>query len=319
MITLLRVLLAVVALLAAWQLVEHRESPPTRQKQSPALPLHASKSWPWLLTAAEPDPTADFRRLIASGKPADLWQAHGQVVGCRFLLVANDVIRIPAPRNEASAESMGWRVHASTGKQIPIDPDSLPWWFPPNMTAEQCKYVPEQDSRTLSQWTLIAASAGIPHAIFWYGIRGPFGDPTALESRPDDPLVIEWREQVLAMMIKAIRNGDLGMVDAAEFWTSRSGAFARDREAHYRAVGQIGLAAQESLSHMDSALRENWASVSIQRPTIRLWPEHPNANCRDDFEFMNNRGWTRRVSFQLTMAEGQFVTDAATLNTWCPE
>jgi len=54
-----------------------------------------------------------------------------------------------------------------------------------------------------------AARAGVPGAVTARIGEGPFGDRTALEQRPDDPLVTEWVEQSIASVKAAARRDDI--------------------------------------------------------------------------------------------------------------
>jgi hypothetical protein len=53
----------------------------------------------------------------------------------------------------------------------------------------------------------IAAKAGVPGAAVSFAREGPFGDRSALKTRPNDPLVQEWRAQAVAQMISAAESG----------------------------------------------------------------------------------------------------------------
>ena len=54
-----------------------------------------------------------------------------------------------------------------------------------------------------------AARAGVHGAVTARIGEGPFGDRTALEQRPDDPLVIEWVERAIASVKAAARSDDV--------------------------------------------------------------------------------------------------------------
>jgi hypothetical protein len=54
-----------------------------------------------------------------------------------------------------------------------------------------------------------ALASGSPEAARTYWSAGPYGDPTALESRPDDPLVVAWKERALTALNEAARHGDV--------------------------------------------------------------------------------------------------------------
>jgi len=53
-----------------------------------------------------------------------------------------------------------------------------------------------------------AAAAAVPGAAVALVDEGPFGDRSALEQRPDDPLVIDWKRHVVELMQAAAQQGD---------------------------------------------------------------------------------------------------------------
>lgn len=57
-----------------------------------------------------------------------------------------------------------------------------------------------------------AAAAGVMGAAFFFYKEGPFGDPSALITRPDDPLVQEWKVRALAQMTREAAQGDVGVL-----------------------------------------------------------------------------------------------------------
>lgn len=57
-----------------------------------------------------------------------------------------------------------------------------------------------------------AARAGVPGATTAWVEQGPFGDRSALDQRPDDPLVLDWVEQAIARVKAAARRDDIGAI-----------------------------------------------------------------------------------------------------------
>jgi TPR repeat protein len=53
-----------------------------------------------------------------------------------------------------------------------------------------------------------AVAAGVRGASALYLAEGPFGDPSALETRPDDPAVAEWKQRVLRYLQRDANRGD---------------------------------------------------------------------------------------------------------------
>lgn len=54
-----------------------------------------------------------------------------------------------------------------------------------------------------------AISAGEPGAAVAFLRAGPFGEPRALETRPDDILVQQWKEKALEQLLATARRGDV--------------------------------------------------------------------------------------------------------------
>jgi hypothetical protein len=65
------------------------------------------------------------------------------------------------------------------------------------------------DERERLENLLIAVKAGIPGASTLYVAEGPFGDPSALDNRPDDLLVREWIASALSFLDRDAKRGDL--------------------------------------------------------------------------------------------------------------
>ncbi|WGG51596.1 hypothetical protein [Rugamonas sp. DEMB1] len=53
----------------------------------------------------------------------------------------------------------------------------------------------------------IAVKAGVMGAVAAFAQEGPFGDPSALKTRPDDPLVQEWKAVARAQLVSAVEAG----------------------------------------------------------------------------------------------------------------
>lgn len=58
-----------------------------------------------------------------------------------------------------------------------------------------------------------AVAAGVTGAACAYYAEGPFGDPAALKTRPDDPLVREWKARAVAQMTRQAEQGEFGALN----------------------------------------------------------------------------------------------------------
>ena len=152
---------------------------------APAPARDAAGTGPaWLsdLGAPAPQPAAPdaplaqrVERLAASGDPHDAYRAWWLLHAC---VVFERTGRLPA-RGEGGAEA------------------------PPDAIAD-----PARSCATLAQRTKMAridhleraVRAHVDGALAELVEEGPFGDPTALSTRPDDPLVREWKARVNGLL-----------------------------------------------------------------------------------------------------------------------
>jgi hypothetical protein len=112
--------------------------------------------------------------------------------------------------------------------------------------AKLCSGMTERMRLSRIEYLEIAAAAGISGAIVQMANEGPFGDPSALISRPDDPLVKEWRTRVLDQLTKKAENGDLLTLNILWVWELKGDALiAADPGLAYRYAAAIGLIDRE--------------------------------------------------------------------------
>lgn len=114
-----------------------------------------------------------IERLAASADPRDAWRAWQLLHAC---VVFERTGRLPErDGTDASSESVA-------------DP------------ASACATVNERMKMARIDYLERAARAGVDGALAELVEEGPFGDPTALMTRPDDPLVKEWKARVNGML-----------------------------------------------------------------------------------------------------------------------
>ena len=75
--------------------------------------------------------------------------------------------------------------------------------------AKLCTGMSERMRLSRLDYLAIAAKAGIGGAVVGMAMEGPFGDRTALTTRPDDPLVQEWKAQVRDQLTKSADDGNM--------------------------------------------------------------------------------------------------------------
>lgn len=76
-----------------------------------------------------------------------------------------------------------------------------------HMTA-LCGQMTERERLARLDYLTTAVKAGVPGAVLAYVAEGPFGDPSALTTRPDDPLVREWKAGAAEQLTRAAEAGD---------------------------------------------------------------------------------------------------------------
>jgi len=109
--------------------------------------------------------------------------------------------------------------------------------------AKRCGPMTERDRQSRLEYLAIAVRAGVPGSAVAFLLEGPFGDKTALKTRPGDPLVLEWKALAQAQMIAAAESGtDEGAVHyiAGEVWTGTA-VFERNLRLAYRYNIAVGL------------------------------------------------------------------------------
>lgn len=75
--------------------------------------------------------------------------------------------------------------------------------------ARRCDGVTERMKTTRLEHLALAARGGANAADLLFLKAGPFGDPSALESRPDDPLVLAWKEEAVGYLEMQAERGSL--------------------------------------------------------------------------------------------------------------
>ena len=163
---------------------------PARPKPGPQLQTDGLQ-WMGEMAASVKDRPEDQRpladvisTLIANRNPVDALKAYEIIDGCesRRTLFEHMLELNPVPPALLSAK-------------------------------QQCDSITDTIRRSRYDYLSTAAYAGVPGAGSAWLRHGPSGDPEALRSRPNDPLVIEWKQQASALVI---RDGDQGDFNALQ-------------------------------------------------------------------------------------------------------
>jgi hypothetical protein len=137
----------------------------------------------------------------------------------------------------------------------------------------------------------LAAKAGVTGADSAFLLEGPFGDPSALVSRPSDPLVMAWKQQAITQLTTQAVNADVAsLANLYHGYLNGSSVVEKNPElalTYGRALREIynqfkGLPAsmnpysEESLLRMESELsRDQVAAATIAANKIAAtWRAH---------------------------------------------
>jgi hypothetical protein len=164
-----------------------------RGATSAAVPVHAAA--PAAATAELPL-QAQVDRLLATRNPADALNAFYLVTDCVTFNSEHD--RMVYDEEEIKH----WKG------------DTLPGWRGMNAAEKRqatqlCGALTAREGERRFDYLAIAMRAGVPGAVVAFVNAGPFGDPTALNTRPDDPLVRAWKTQATEQLALSAESGDL--------------------------------------------------------------------------------------------------------------
>ena len=213
-----------------------RDQPPATLPPAP-VPLATQPATPGLhwLQATSPEPAApaatappvplaeQVDRLVATRDPARAYAAYRLLADCTSFNRDGDRIVFDAD----SARTGGMRALSAAEKahDTPL-----------------CAGMPERMRQSRLDYLAIAAQAGVPGAAVAMATEGPFGDRTALATRPADPLVQQWQADVNAQLARAADAGDLDALHYLAGMRMRGNALlAKDPAASYRYGLALGM------------------------------------------------------------------------------
>jgi hypothetical protein len=135
--------------------------------------------------SAAPGLAQQLARLAASGSPDDAYAAYNLLDDC---IVFQKEGRLPALEFER-------------GSEMTADEKS----------AQQhlCADLTERQKSARLDFLALAAKGGVAGASTRFFYEGPFGDRSALRSRPDDPLVLAWKQQAVAQLTAQAEQAEL--------------------------------------------------------------------------------------------------------------
>jgi hypothetical protein len=163
----------------------------SRPAARPAVPMaRPAPLAPAVVSDADLPLNAQVERLLATHDPADAFRAYWLVADCAAFNADRD------------------RLVFDQGAQFGLRPVSE---REKQRDARLCGPMTERERQARLDYLAIALKAGVPGAATAFAEAGPFGDPSALKTRPDDPLVKEWKATARAQLARAADSGtDIG-------------------------------------------------------------------------------------------------------------
>lgn len=196
--------------LAAWNLGEWRAAggmqEPGRMQATLPGPASTQSAGSWFSAVGGPPSAAaegsssppplsrQVDALIATRQPEDAYKAFLLISECITFqrLGTIPLYHFPERREMSQAEIAG--------------------------QARICASLTEQLRRSRLDYLATAAKAGVPGASTAFLMAGPFGDHSATISRPDDPLVLQWKQQALAQLTSEALQGDT--ISLSTLWSA---------------------------------------------------------------------------------------------------
>lgn len=205
------VILAAIAIAVGIAALLARQGPDTdegRPAQFPAVAAAPRPGTPVQRETRQPAPPVpeheplarQVERLMATGDPEQAFRAYRLVQDCaEFNLLQDRVIFDEAElRNWKGGSLPGYRGMTEEEKQ---------------QASALCSPMTERERQSRLDYLAIAAQAGVWGAAVAFAGEGPFGDPTALRTRPQDPLVVEWKARAIEQLTRSAESGaDVGAI-----------------------------------------------------------------------------------------------------------
>jgi len=166
-------------------------SPPDAPRPAVPVPVPASAvpaavPASVLAAAASQNLSAHVADLLASHDPYHAYAAYMLVSSCSSFNRRHDL--------EVHDSKLGTKRAMNAGERR-------------DMT-RMCGGMTERERLARLDYLATAVKAGVPGAAWMYAAEGPFGDPSALTTRPDDPLVREWKATAASQLDTAAEAGD---------------------------------------------------------------------------------------------------------------
>lgn len=148
---------------------------------------------------------------VAQGTPSAAFEAYGLIAVC----VASRWVEQFAMSQKAATMDAHLAGQLASGELA-------------RNAAQACGDLSPQDIASRLPLLEKAAAAGVPMAALYLAAEGPWGDPSALYTRPADPLVLEWRQRVAELLHLSAAKGDMSALQSlVNQYTSGEGVIGR--------------------------------------------------------------------------------------------
>jgi TPR repeat protein len=134
-----------------------------------------------------------YRRLAASGQPKDAFKAYAMLAAC--LGAQSQWQEARMQRAGDSEPGLAYRLKSGELERL---------------ATEACGDLSPRDMESRLALLKTAAEAGVPGAALDMAYLGPYGDASEIGDRWSDPVVNEWRNNVIDWLHLAAAHGDVG-------------------------------------------------------------------------------------------------------------
>lgn len=197
------------------------------QRAAPAsLPLTAPRR---LAPFATEDATLEVQidQLIAKHDPESAYAAYWLIANCETFNRDHDRLVYDLEEVTQNRNMIPYRGMSDSEKQH---------------EAKLCSRMTERMRLSRFDYLATAVKAGVSGAAVQMAEEGPFGDRTALATRPDDPLVQEWKAKIRDLLTKEAERGDLLTLNYLWMHSLTGDALiAKDPALTYRYAVALGL------------------------------------------------------------------------------
>lgn len=150
-----------------------------------------------LSASPEPSLTAQVDALVITHDPDKAYAAYNLISDCARFNLDHDRAIYDLAEVTSKRSVMPYRGMTEAEKR---------------RDAVLCAGMTERMRVSRLDYLATAVKAGVRGAIVSMAEEGPFGDPSALTSRPDDPLVNEWKRNVTEQLLATAEQGDIGVL-----------------------------------------------------------------------------------------------------------